>query len=128
MIKIDQADKVFSQYIRVRDRRCVRCSSPVQFNDKGLPVSHQASHFFGRGKESTRFDPENVDTLCYPCHVRWGSTEREDYRQFKINQLGEKGFDDLLLRSNSYQKKDRKMALLVSKELLKKALTETVTA
>ena len=38
-IKIDKADKVFSQYIRLRDKRCMRCGSAVQFNEKGLPIS-----------------------------------------------------------------------------------------
>ena len=57
-IKRDKADVVFSQYIRLRDMECKRCHSPVQVNDKGLPVTHQASHFQGRKKESTRFDEE----------------------------------------------------------------------
>lgn len=117
-IKVDKADQTFSQYIRKRDKKCMRCHSPVQFNEKGLPVSHQASHFFGRGKESTRFDPENCDALCMACHIRWGGTDREDYRNFKISQLGEEGFKKLLLRSNTLTKKDRKLSYLISKKLL----------
>ena len=117
-IKIDQADKIFSQYIRLRDGKCVRCYSLVQYNDKGMPVSHHASHYFGRGKENTRFDPENVDTLCMGCHKMWGSDDREEYRNFKIKQLGEKGFNNLLLRSNLYWKKDRKMSLIQARALL----------
>ena len=84
-----------------------------------MPVSHTNSHYFGRGKESTRFTPENCDTLCMPCHRRWASDDREEYRQFKINQLGQHGFDQLLLESNRIVKKDRKMALLYAKELMK---------
>jgi 5-methylcytosine-specific restriction endonuclease McrA len=111
-LKIDKADEAFSQYIRLRDGECVRCWSKVRYNSKGLPVSHQASHYYGRGKESTRFDPENVDTLCHGCHQYWGSTDREDYRAFKIKQLGQKRFDALLIQSNTTQKKDRKMQYL----------------
>ena len=111
-IKIDKADSVFSQYIRLRDKMCVRCRSLVRFNDRGLPITHQASHFFGRGKESTRFDEENVDTLDLGCHQYWGSVDREAYRAFKIKQLGQKGFDLLMLRANTPGKKDRKMAYL----------------
>lgn len=117
-IKLDPADRVFSQYIRKRDGKCLRCGSIVQFNDKGLPITHQNSHYYGRGKESTRFDPENCDTLCHGCHQYWGSTYREDYRNFKIEQLGKARFDALTLRANSYKKKDRKMALIEAKALL----------
>ena len=118
MIKIDPADKVFSQYIRLRDGKCLRCGSVVQVNDLGLPVTHQASHFFGRGQESTRFDPNNVDCLCYGCHQYWGSQNREDYRTFKIKQLGQDGYDTLLVKSKTYKKKDRKMELIIAKKLL----------
>ncbi|MBU2061731.1 MAG: recombination protein NinG [Bacteroidetes bacterium] len=118
-IKIDKADKIFSQYIRTRDRKCMRCSSPVKFNDAGMPISHQNSHYFGRGKESTRFDQENCDTLCHGCHRIWGSDDREAYRVFKIKQLGENGFNALVLRANKTVKKDRKLSLIIVTELLK---------
>lgn len=118
-IKLDKADIIFSKYIRKRDKRCMRCGSMVQFNDKGDPTSHQASHYYGRGKESTRFDPENVDTLCHACHVIWGSEDREAYRDFKVAQLGEPNFRRLKLRAAMLVKKDRKMALLQAQGLLK---------
>jgi 5-methylcytosine-specific restriction endonuclease McrA len=76
-ITIDQSDKVFSQYIRKRDGKCKRCGSLVQFNDKGLPITHQASHFFGRANEATRHDPDNVDCLCGGCHQIWGGNDHE---------------------------------------------------
>lgn len=110
---------MFSQFIRLRDGKCVRCGSRVQLNENGLPVSHEASHYFGRGNERTRFDPENVDTLCFACHSLWGSRDKEEYRAFKIKQLGQAGFDALLLRSKLIARKDRKMALIIVKELLK---------
>lgn len=121
-IKLDSADIVFSQVIRLRDRKCVRCGSWVEFNAKGMPVSHQASHYFGRGCEGTRFELDNVDCLCMGCHRRWGSDEKEEYREFKINQLGQKRFDAMRIQSN-YGKKDRKMALIMAKLLLAKVLT-----
>lgn len=118
-IKIDKADKVFSQYIRLRDRKCVRCGSLVKLNLKGLPISHQASHYFGRGIENTRFDPENVDCLCTGCHQIWGSENKETYRDFKIKQLGENKFNMLKVRSNTYKKKDRKASYIIVREFLK---------
>lgn len=118
-MKIDKADQAFSWYIRSRDRKCMRCSSPVLFNDKGLPVSHHNSHYFGRGRENTRYDPSNCICLCHGCHQHWGSADKEGYRNFMIKWLGEKGFEMLSIRAETYAKKDRKMAYIVAKELLK---------
>lgn len=118
-IRINKADRVFSQYIRLRDGKCLRCSSRVEFNDKRLPVSHQASHYFGRNRESTRFDPDNVDTLCYGCHQFWGSDNREAYRVFKVKQLGENGFKVLTVKAEIYKKKDTEMDYIIAKELVK---------
>ena len=118
-IRIDKADTIFSQYIRLRDKKCVRCGSEVRMK-KGLPVSHACSHYWGRGKEGTRFEPDNCDTLCFGCHERWGhGDERDDYRAFKIKQLGEKRFKSLMIQAYQYKKKDRKMSLMIAKELLK---------
>ena len=117
-IKIDKADKAFSQYIRKRDKQCVRCNSPVIFNDEGIPVSHHNSHYFGRGNECTRFDTENCDTLCHGCHSQWDGN-KEDYRDFKIKQLGKDRFNKLRIRASSICKKDREMSYLQAKEFLK---------
>lgn len=116
-VKLDKADIEFSRYIRLRDKQCKRCGrlGTGKEDISGL----QCSHFFGRGKESTRFDPDNCDATCFGCHQYWGSTDRESYRDFKIKQLGQKGFDLLLLKANTYTKKDRKMAYIKAKLLIK---------
>ena len=116
-ITIDKADKTFSQYIRLRDKKCMRCYSPVEINED-LPVTHQNSHYFSRGRENTRFDTENCDTLCMACHMIWGGDDKEGYRNFKIKQLGEEGFKRLDVRAHTLTKKDRKLALLKAKALL----------
>ena len=118
-VKIDVADKIFSQYIRLRDMKCVRCGSRVELNDKGMPVSHQNSHYFSRGKENTRFEFLNCDTLCFFCHQKWGGDERDEYKAFKIKQLGEEGFKRLDVQAHTLTKKDRKLSLLIAKQLLK---------
>lgn len=115
-IKIDKADQLFSEYIRRRDGKCVRCGRRGT-GEKGI-VGLQNSHYFGRRNESTRFDSENCDALCLGCHQIWGSNDREAYREFKIRQLGERGFKLLLFRSNQYQKKDRKLSCLQAKLLV----------
>ena len=99
-IKILAEDKLFSKYIRKRDKKCSRCGSLVQFNEKGDPVSHSASHYITRGNWATRMDQMNVTTLCFPCHQKWGGDDREGYKWFMKGWLGKEGFQDLLKRSN----------------------------
>lgn len=117
-IKRDHADEYFSQYIRLRDRKCMRCYSPVQFNPKGLPISHTNSHYFGRAREGTRFETDNCICLCLGCHQHWGSADKEGYRNFMINWLGQSRFDTLTIQAATYCKKDRAMSLIIVKQLL----------
>lgn len=114
-IKLDPADLWFSKYIRLRDGECRRCHSPVQFNSKGDPISHQASHFQGRRKEATRFDPENVDCLCTGCHAHFTAFPFE-HVQWQMSVKGENTVRAIVIRSNSYIKKDRKMQALIWKQ------------
>ncbi|MEK6883144.1 MAG: recombination protein NinG [Nanoarchaeota archaeon] len=111
-VRIDKADLLFSRWIRIRDKQCIRCSSAVEINDMGMPVTHQASHYYGRSREATRFEPNNVDTLCMSCHRIWGSDDREAYREFKLRQLGKKRFNSLMLQANTYKKRDRKFEII----------------
>lgn len=97
--------------------KCLRCNSPVQLNAKGMPVSHHCSHFWGRGKESTRFDPDNAVTHCHGCHAYLTAHPMEHYN-WKLKQLGQKKFDALVIRANTPVKKDRKMSLLQAKAML----------
>lgn len=117
-IKIDVADKYFSMYIRLRDGKCKRCHSLVQYNDGGDPVSHQMSHFQGRRKEATRFDPENGDTLCGGCHQYFTANPGEHY-MWQVAMKGQSTVDAIIIRSNSYMKKDRKMAAMVWRQAYK---------
>lgn len=111
-IKIDPADKAFSKYLRLTVGKCARCGSPVKFNKEGDPVSHQASHFQGRRKEATRFDLENVDCLCGGCHKYFTAMPYE-HVQWQIKTKGQKTVDEIILRSNLYCKKDRKMQQII---------------
>jgi len=114
-IKLDKADTTFSKFIRTRDNwTCQRCG-------KRYPPPTQAlhcSHYLGRGRENTRFDPENCDALCYGCHQHWGSADKEGYRDFKLHQLGRERFNLLLVRGRLYRKKDRKLSLIKARLLL----------
>lgn len=114
-IKIRPSDKLFSQYIRTRDDwTCQRCYKTYEPPTQAL----HCSHFQGRGKESTRFDPENAVALCYGCHQYFTSHPAEHY-QWQVNRLGQDVVDKLVLRSNQYKKRDDKMEVLIWKEALK---------
>lgn len=115
-MKIDQADTYFSRYIRTRDNwTCQRCLKRYEEGSQGL----HCSHFFGRRNEATRFDEDNCVALCFGCHKYFDEHNREAYRDFKLNQLGEKRFKALKVRANTIKKKDRKMEAIKWREALK---------
>ena len=101
-IKLKSSDIFFSKYIRLRDKQCVRChkKGTGKYGINGL----QCSHYFSRRKKSTRYDEQNCDTLCPGCHRSWELDKKGEYRDFKINQLGQKSFDLRELRSNTGDK------------------------
>jgi len=116
-IKLDRADTVYSEYIRIKKgRRCARCGKRG-IGTKGI-YGLDNSHFFSRKNESTRFYDDNCDPACTNCHAYWESHKTE-YEAFKLKQLGQERFNLLVLKKNTYQKKDRKLSLLIAKELLK---------
>jgi hypothetical protein len=121
-IKIDTADKYFSLYVRIRDNwTCQRCKRKYKQGDRGITCSH----FWSRRHENTRFDLENCDTLCFGCHSLWESDKQGDYRDFKIKQLGEKEYKNLMIRSNLPKKKDRKLDAIIWKKLYKNLINQT---
>jgi hypothetical protein len=114
-LKIDSLDKLFSLYIRTRDKwTCQRCWK--QFTPPTNVL--QNSHFYGRTMHSVRYDPENCDSLCYGCHRYWEKEDREGYRAFKIKQLGQKGFDMLTIAAFKTGKPDVQMLKITYKKLL----------
>jgi hypothetical protein len=114
-IKIRPADAKFSFYIRTRDGwQCVFCHKQYQPPTQGL----QNSHFWGRARENTRFDPDNCDALCFSCHQYLGGDGREEYIAFKKKQLGEEGYKRLKLRAFQFRKKDDKLALIFINEMM----------
>lgn len=115
-IKIDPADTLFSKLIRERDGwKCQFCGTQYEPPTSGL----QCSHFWGRGNKATRFDPENCDALCYGCHARNEGNKQGFYRDFKIKQLGKKGYNALEKRSKmiaKYGQYNKKQVLAHLKE------------
>ena len=117
-MKIDPADKAFSMYVRLKQGKCQRCGSKVGLNTKGQPITHQLSHFQGRGKENTRFDLENCDCLCGGCHMYFTAYPAEHYL-WQVKTKSQQTVDLIILRSHLYCKKDRKMARMVWQQAYK---------
>jgi hypothetical protein len=72
-IKRTAADKWFSLYVRARDKwTCQRCHRKFpQYIEGGNNRALQGldnAHLWGRGKNMTRFEPDNCLALCYGCH------------------------------------------------------------
>ena len=108
-IRIRQADKLFSEYLRKKIGSCEIC---------GKKESIQVSHFYGRRHENTRFSEENCDILCYYHHQNFGENPAT-YVDWKKAKLGEKRFKLLMLSANQYKKKDDKLIILWLKKELK---------
>jgi hypothetical protein len=103
-VKIDAADKAFSWWIRYRDGwTCQRCGKAYTPPTMAL----HNSHFQGRGRENTRFDPDNCDALCYGCHQFFTSHPSEHY-EWQVERKGQSKVDELVLKGHGYKKKDRK--------------------
>lgn len=112
-IKIDAADKFFSLFVRYRDNwQCQRCFTKYEPPTNAL----HCSHFFGRARESTRFDPLNASAHCHGCHSFFTSSP-EDHRAWKLKQIGQAEYDRLTIRANTRQKKDRKLMAIICHQL-----------
>lgn len=120
-----KTDLLFSRYIRARDDwRCLACDLEKEEGSKDYSENKQGlhcSHYWGRGHENTRFDPENCISLCWYHHkFAWGHGDgRNEYTAYMRKKLGDKGFDLLDVRAHIYKKRDDAMDLIIIKQLLK---------
>ena len=92
-IKRTPADQAMSKCVRMRSAyRCERCGAQHNASSPGL----HASHHFSRGNWSVRFDPKNLESMCYGCHSHYGGTEermREVMTEHELDLLREKKHD-----------------------------------
>lgn len=115
MVKIDRADRLFSLYIRTRDSwQCQRCGKQYTPPTNAL----HCSHFKGRAKEATRFEPLNADAICYGCHVYLGS-HPDEHLAWQIQRKGQAVVDKIILQASTYKRKDRKKEAAYWKQRLK---------
>ena len=107
-------DRLFSQYIRARDKICQRCGR--------AGGRLEAAHMFSRAKQSVRYDPDNCYALCggpssVSCHRYFDLHTTEKMAWLKA-RLGEQRFELLHLRAVTPRKPDRTGILLwLRKEL-----------
>lgn len=121
-VKLDPADRLFSLYVRWRANwTCERCGARHEVGSQGL----HCSHFHGRRKESVRFDPENASAHCHGCHSYFTS-HPEAHRAWKLEQLGQEAYDRLMIRANTSQKKDRKLAKIYWQARLREEFPEAL--
>ena len=128
-----KTDILFSKYIRQRDNwRCVACDLDTETGSKDYSEHKRGlhcSHYWGRGRENTRFDPENCIALCYYHHKYsegWGHTETKPrFTTYLKDKLGEKGFELLKVRAYTYKRRDDVTDLIILKELLKELSTSS---
>ena len=98
-------DKVFSEYIRLRDSkpydykyfRCISCGQIKPFEQM------DAGHFVGRTHRATRWDEENVNGECRACnrmsadHIIW-------YQRNLEQKIGRDRVEMLLARGKQTKK------------------------
>ena len=111
------ADRLFSEYIRKRDKGiCKRCMYAPGW--KKL----QNSHFFGRRYRATRFHPDNCDAMCPTCHRVMGENPNA-FNEWKKRQIGEKKFNALIVKAHRgkvVKKRDESMIVAWCKQEIKK--------
>ncbi len=105
-IKLRKSDRLFTQIQRFRfNYTCQKCGR--EYSEHQSLYNLGVSHYYGRSRENTRFDNDNVTLLCnLPCHRKWEGEERGDYTEYMIGQLGQKGFEELTKRANTYKKRN----------------------
>lgn len=101
-IKIREADRLYSLWLRRERKRCEKC---------GRTTSLQCSHFWGRKAESTRFDPLNTDCLCFACH-QYFEENPAAYAEWKRKRMSETEYKLLEIRAGTYKKRDDTLVLI----------------
>ena len=105
-IKRDKYDALVSDITRQRAKwSCERCSK--QYTDPTTRGGLHCSHFKGRGNASTRYDLDNLDSLCFGCHNFLGA-DPPAYTEWKRNKLGEERFKSLLKRKEEIKRWTKK--------------------
>ena len=114
-IKVNPLDSAFSKYVRLlADDKCEYCGE----------ASTQVHHFHGRRKLSTRYDRDNVCSICFVCHQGFHEHPNIATDFFK-KRLGSERYEQLNIRSQMIKKmskQDKKDLMIFYKEQIKLAI------
>lgn len=108
---IKYLDKLWSRYVRSNYNACIICGSNHHLN------SH---HIFSRRYFSTRFDPDNGVSLCYPHHIHLAHSKFEEFRDKILEIFGEEKYNDLKQKSQQIKKWTVDELIELTKELEEK--------
>lgn len=91
-------DKVFSQFIRLRDTpggvgRCISCQKVITYSDS------DCGHYINRKHMTTRYDEKNCNAQCRSCN-RFDEGNMQGYRRGLIQKIGEKETDLLEVKKH----------------------------
>lgn len=91
----NKCDKLFSIFIRARDKVCVACGSARNL---------QCAHVFSRRYLKVRWDERNAVALCAGCHVKFTHFPLE-WEDFIIERMGQDEYTQLRAdaRETSYK-------------------------
>jgi len=114
-IKISVIDKLFSQYVRMRDKwTCQRCQREYGPGELGL----HCSHFHGRRKQSVRFEPDNAAALCFGCHQHMHESPY-DHVVFMRKRLGIRRYQSLVIQAETPKRPDYEAVKLWLRSMIK---------
>lgn len=89
----NELGRLVSKITRLRTSYCVLCGDN---NWSQL----ECGHFWHRAMPPTEFDLRNLNTLCRQCNRRHNE-DREPYRKFMLEKLGQDAFDYLEAKAHS---------------------------
>lgn len=92
-----QADAIFSQLIRERDKRCVNCGASRRL---------ECAHIISRSYKTIRTDPRNAVALCRECHRRFTEHPAEWHAWVEARWPGL--WDELREQAMTYRRVDWK--------------------
>lgn len=111
--KIAKLDKVFSEFIRLRDANeqgiifCISCRKPVFWKES------DNGHFVNRVHKSLRFSEINCNAQCRSCN-RFDESNPEGYRAGLIKKYGEGIIEKLMIAKNQTMKfSDNELEIMI---------------
>ena len=98
--QVKTLDKLFARLIQLRSNGyCEHCGKYVTL--EGI----NPSHFWGRSRKSVRWDEDNVQGICTPCHQEFHN-DFIPYMDWVEHRLGQERYDALINRAVDTTKLD----------------------